>query len=163
MLHFRHPDLKGAYAHVAAGGQALFVRRVLHHGRPVGWLIDNDTERLYASARRLGVPAKLEQVILACLEKGASRRPQSARELGELLAACDDAGAWTEADARQFWKDAEGKSDGQPAPKDHAARALEPSGTNEGHFHPTVSRDFWARPTQPTAFSVELSKANVRG
>ena len=55
MTHFRHPDLKAAYSHVASGGQALFVRRVLHHGRPVGWLIDNDTDRLYLTARNLGV------------------------------------------------------------------------------------------------------------
>ena len=56
-------------------------------------------------SQRLGraVPAKLEAVILACLEKDPGRRPQSARDLAAALLGCDDAGAWTEREALAWW------------------------------------------------------------
>ena len=54
---------------------------------------------------RLGatVPAKLEEVILACLEKDADKRPQSARELRQRLADCSDAGVWEREQAQTWW------------------------------------------------------------
>jgi serine/threonine protein kinase len=54
---------------------------------------------------RLGraLPADLERLVLACLEKLPDARPASAAVLGAELAACADAGEWTRADAEAWW------------------------------------------------------------
>ncbi|WP_339908178.1 serine/threonine-protein kinase [Symmachiella dynata] len=49
------------------------------------------------------IPADLEAVVMRCLAKTPQDRFQSAVELEEALAACDDAGAWTTAAARSWW------------------------------------------------------------
>ena len=48
------------------------------------------------------VPADLERVILACLEKDAGARPATARQVERLLAACD-VPPWSEEDATAWW------------------------------------------------------------
>jgi serine/threonine-protein kinase len=50
------------------------------------------------------IPTALDEVILACLEKDPDRRPQSARDLSQLLAACDTAAPWTEQRAQEWWQ-----------------------------------------------------------
>ena len=52
----------------------------------------------------LAVPADLEKVVMACLEKEPGDRPASVVELSEMLAACDAAGGWTEAQSREWWE-----------------------------------------------------------
>jgi serine/threonine-protein kinase len=49
------------------------------------------------------LPADIEAVVLACLEKQSERRPQSAAELVERLEACASAGEWGEREAREWW------------------------------------------------------------
>jgi len=49
------------------------------------------------------VPPDLERVILACLEKDPNARPQSAREIERLLAACN-VPPWSEEDADAWWQ-----------------------------------------------------------
>jgi serine/threonine-protein kinase len=56
-----------------------------------------------SSRTELDVPADLERVILACLEKKPEDRPARASELGRLLDACADAGAWTDEAASRWW------------------------------------------------------------
>ncbi|MBT8451467.1 MAG: serine/threonine protein kinase [Deltaproteobacteria bacterium] len=58
-----------------------------------------------APSSRLGKPidANVERLILACLEKDASDRPQSAFEFKEGLAACADVPRWTSEDAQRWW------------------------------------------------------------
>jgi len=51
----------------------------------------------------LAIPASLERVVMACLEKKPEDRPQSAAELAQLLDACTDIPAWTRADANRWW------------------------------------------------------------
>lgn len=51
----------------------------------------------------LPIPASLDRLVLACLEKDPARRPQSARELSQRLAEVEGAGAWTAEDARAWW------------------------------------------------------------
>jgi hypothetical protein len=51
----------------------------------------------------LPIPASLERVILACLEKKREQRPQSAAELASLLEQCADVSPWTPADAKAWW------------------------------------------------------------
>ena len=58
------------------------------------------------------VPAPLERLILACLEKAPADRPQTARELSLSLAQMED-GGWTETDARDWWAT---HGPNQPAP-----------------------------------------------
>jgi serine/threonine protein kinase len=49
------------------------------------------------------VPRDLEEILLACLAKDPGERPQSAVELQERLAACEQAGAWTKGLADDWW------------------------------------------------------------
>ena len=72
------------------------------------------------SERANGVPAKLEAVILRCLETTPERRHADARELARALAECDDVEPWTQAHARAWWQ--ERRSSAGPeslAPRDH--------------------------------------------
>jgi len=54
---------------------------------------------------RLGkpVPASIEGVLLACLEKAPADRPRDAAALLALLEACTDLEPWTPDDARRWW------------------------------------------------------------
>lgn len=75
MKKFEQRELKAAYAHAAAGGQALHVisgsYAYLRPGTPavfknqeqIAHLIDADYDRLYATAKRLGVRVvKVERI-----------------------------------------------------------------------------------------------------
>jgi serine/threonine protein kinase len=55
---------------------------------------------------RLPVPRDLERIVLACLAKKPSERPESAGALAMALAECDDAGRWSDADAERWWANA---------------------------------------------------------
>jgi eukaryotic-like serine/threonine-protein kinase len=50
------------------------------------------------------LPAKLERVVLDCLEKDPNRRPESAQALMDRLAACDDVEPWVAEEARKWWR-----------------------------------------------------------
>jgi serine/threonine-protein kinase len=53
----------------------------------------------------LPIPADLEQIILACLEKDRDRRPQSAQELSLKLTACAGTlSPWTQERAVDWWQ-----------------------------------------------------------
>ena len=57
-------------------------------------------------SERLGraLPPDLERVILGCLEKDPERRPQTAAELGAMLAALPCRGEWTQQTAVEWWR-----------------------------------------------------------
>jgi eukaryotic-like serine/threonine-protein kinase len=49
------------------------------------------------------IPPALDQLVLACLAKDPTERPQSARELSRRLGEINGAGVWTEGRAREWW------------------------------------------------------------
>jgi eukaryotic-like serine/threonine-protein kinase len=49
------------------------------------------------------IPSQLESALLACLEKSRAKRPQTARELAQLIARCPEASAWSIEEADQWW------------------------------------------------------------
>jgi hypothetical protein len=56
---------------------------------------------------RLGatVPADLEKLVLACLEKDPEKRPKNALELARALSLCEHANKWTKERAERWWRD----------------------------------------------------------
>jgi serine/threonine-protein kinase len=63
------------------------------------------------------VPADLEAVILRCLRKEPGERFPDAAALRGALAACADAGRWTEAEAAAWWRAHANGSTGTAAPQ----------------------------------------------
>ena len=51
----------------------------------------------------LPIPAALDRLVLSCLAKDPSQRPQSAKELSSRLAEIDVLSPWTEERARDWW------------------------------------------------------------
>ena len=80
--------------HVFSGATTVEVCSHHLHSRPV------------PPSERLGrpVPAGLERLILACLEKDPAHRPGSAAELRDALGNLDDVGRWGEREARAWWE-----------------------------------------------------------
>jgi serine/threonine-protein kinase len=78
-----------------------------------------------APSLRLGqsLPSDLETLILQCLHKSPSERPQSARALREALARCRMIAPWTSDDAAAWWRTF--RADGAPS---------DPSAGPEGAF-----------------------------
>jgi serine/threonine-protein kinase len=56
------------------------------------------------SRARSGISAELDAVVLRCLAKSRDQRFPDAGSLERALAACPEAGGWTEADAAEWWR-----------------------------------------------------------
>lgn len=56
-------------------------------------------------SRRLDnqISEELEHALMSCLEKSRSKRPQTARDLAELLKRCPEAKTWTRDEADAWW------------------------------------------------------------
>lgn len=63
----------------------------------------NDRPDAPSLRSELEIPSALDAVVLACLEKDPDRRPASAGELSERLAAAVDTSAWTQERAAAWW------------------------------------------------------------
>jgi eukaryotic-like serine/threonine-protein kinase len=51
------------------------------------------------------IPAELEEIILACLQKDPENRPQSAREIERMLASVPLPNAWTDEHSERWWRE----------------------------------------------------------
>ncbi len=89
----------GCVLYWLATGHAPF-----EHPSPVRLLIDHaQTPPTPPSQWNPAVPADLERVILDLLAKDPAARPQTAQALKARLAACEDAGTWSDVDAQAWW------------------------------------------------------------
>ena len=73
---------------------------------PLGIVLNHiNTAPIAPSARAAQtIPSALDSLILSCLAKDPSARPQTARELSGRLAEIGDADPWTEESARVWWE-----------------------------------------------------------
>jgi serine/threonine-protein kinase len=70
----------------------------------------------------LEIPADLERIVLACLEKDPDRRPQSAIEMAALLESCRLSEPWNPRRAESWWRTHE------PSLAAQTPAALQPAG-----------------------------------
>jgi len=90
----------GAVAYYLLTGQAPFVR-----GTAFQVMMAHAYEQVVPPSQvRIGLAADLEQVVLRCLEKKPEQRFADAHDLEKALAACVDAGSWSEEEADEWWQ-----------------------------------------------------------
>jgi len=91
----------GCVAYFLLTGQPVF-----HGGSQMQMLIDHVSTPPPPPSSRASqaIPECLDRLVLACLEKDPSRRPQDALVLSEELAACKDAREWSNAHATAWWR-----------------------------------------------------------
>jgi len=84
----------------------LLTATPLFAGRPIDVIQSQLNSAPDPPSARLGrpVPAKLEALVLECLEKDPNLRPASAQDLMDRLAALDDVKAWATEEARGWWR-----------------------------------------------------------
>ncbi len=90
----------GCVAYWLLSGQLVFTARtpmelLLHHARTPPTPVSARTE--------LPISPALDRLVLSCLAKDPAERPQSADELSRRLAEIEDAGEWTQQQARRWW------------------------------------------------------------
>jgi eukaryotic-like serine/threonine-protein kinase len=90
----------GCVAYWLLTGQFVFTAET-----PMALLLKHaQTPPTRPSARtELPIPRALDDLVLSCLAKDPTNRPQSARELSRRLAEVEGAGAWTQERARDWW------------------------------------------------------------
>jgi eukaryotic-like serine/threonine-protein kinase len=91
----------GAVAYFLLTGTPVFDGRLVE-------VIQSQLQRVPDSpSARLGrhLPAKLERVVLDCLEKDPDRRPDTAKALADRLAASDDVEPWLPEEAQKWWRE----------------------------------------------------------
>ncbi|MEC8506230.1 MAG: serine/threonine protein kinase [Planctomycetota bacterium] len=78
-------------------------------------------------SERLGKPVskELEHALMSCLEKSRAKRPQTARDLADLLSKSPEASLWSTEDADRWWSQHE-RGPGQSTLRDSLAPSTEP-------------------------------------
>jgi hypothetical protein len=83
------------------------------------------------SARGLAIPAELEAVVLACLNKHPNRRPQSALEPRRRVEACP-VESWDDDKALAWWREYEPDLDGLARQSTGDVRTIAVDGARRG-------------------------------
>ncbi len=80
-------------------------QRVFEHDSALSMVVAHVQEQPTPPSQRteLEIPAALERIILACLEKNPADRPQSAAELDAMLASCPTDSEWNAEKAKDWW------------------------------------------------------------
>ncbi len=114
----------GAVAYfLLAGGEVFNGKSIVEvFGKP----LHQEPEPL--SARGVTIPAELEAVMLACLDKKPDRRPQSAAELRRRLDACA-VEPWDSASARTWWLEHQSALDADAVPSTGEPRTIAVDGS----------------------------------
>jgi len=69
-----------------------------------GWVGVGDKSSGKSHGKLISLPAKLEMLVLDCLQKDPNLRPASAEALRDRLSACDDVAPWAAEEARRWWR-----------------------------------------------------------
>jgi hypothetical protein len=102
----RSPDPRSDLYALGAVAYYLLTAAPVFDGRPIQVIQNHLHTSPEPPSSRLGrpLPAKLESVVLECLQKDPDRRPESAQALLDRLAACDDVEPWDAEEARKWWR-----------------------------------------------------------
>jgi serine/threonine-protein kinase len=81
-------------------------RTVFESGSSMGQLLQHVHETPLPPSHRTEqpIPPAIDDLVMACLEKDANRRPRDAEELLHLISAPEIAGDWDHQSARQWWE-----------------------------------------------------------
>jgi serine/threonine-protein kinase len=91
----------GCVAYWLLTGQLVFTA-----ASPLELIVKHANERAVPPSARTELPITpaLDRLVLACLEKDAAARPQTARALSDALAALEGADDWSEGNAGDWWE-----------------------------------------------------------
>jgi eukaryotic-like serine/threonine-protein kinase len=147
----------GCLAYWLLTGQYVFTADT-----PLGLLFKHAQTSPTPPSARLDVPipAALDRLVLECLAKDPSGRPQSARELSSRLARVEGAEGWSQDRARAWWRRicrATGLS-GRPRTAPTASRSRSPA-TARWSCDPSRCRD--ARPSRRTHRGERRSRSTM--
>jgi eukaryotic-like serine/threonine-protein kinase len=103
----RSPDPRSDLYALGAVAYYLLTATPVFDGRPIEVIQSHLQASPQTPSARLGrpLPAKLESLVLECLDKDPNRRPESAQALMDRLAACDDVEPWAAEEARKWWRE----------------------------------------------------------
>jgi len=117
---------------VGAVGYFLLTGQPVFQAQSIGELLRQHVDAApEMPSKRLGKPvsSEVENAILACLDKSRAKRPQTARDLAQLLARSPAANQWTLTDAEAWWTRHERKRQGL---------AVETEGSTTGRYEQTM-------------------------
>jgi serine/threonine protein kinase len=126
-------DARSDLYSVGAVGYFLLTGQVVFDVRDLAELCRKHIEELpVPPSKRAGrsFSQALEHAVLACLDKSPAKRPQTARDLANLLARCPEASEWSADDADAWWSRHERGLSSQLGPD---AQADQPTSHHPGY------------------------------
>lgn len=128
-------DARSDLYSVGVLGYFLLTSREIFSGATIAELCRKHLDEIpVPPSQRLGKPlnSELESLLMRCLEKDPAKRPTSARELAEQLAACDLTRHWTATQRADWWS----------AHRRSIAGVQKPKPLGSSHLDKTVKIEF---------------------